>query len=207
MATNSNVTKVHKSLMQNTAKTSNGKSAPAKATAAKKPAGKAAAKTTQQSKNKRNYTRNGAVASLFGSALAAFGGAAVITGCDLLINRFAPQISTTVRTVVKVGAGVGFKMFGKKLPFVGAYSDTVGNAFLLAGALDILGNKVVPYVVNWLAPAAVSAPVVVKDPATGQLGYEYQTPDGRMRIFDDANDAYPPNYSGYPSNQGANYYQ
>ena len=209
MATNSDVTKVHKSLMQNTAKgtTAATKKKGTATTAAKKTTGSAAAKTSTQKKNQRSYTRNGTAASLIGSGMAAFGGAAVITGVDLLVNQYAPNLSTGIRTGVKIVGGVAFKMWGKKIPVVGAYSDTIGNALLLAGALDVLGNTVVPYVVNWLAPAP--APVQIKDPATGQLGMQYQMPNGEvMQVFNDSqNSAYGNNYASDGAYQQANYWR
>ena len=202
MATNSNVTKVHKSLMQNTAKAATANKGKA---AAKKTPAKAAAKTTTQKKNVRRYTRNSAMSSLFGSALAALGGAAIITGFDVMVNQYAPTVSSGLRTGVKGVLGVGFKMWGKKIPVVGSYSDAIGNAFLLATGLDVLGNVVVPYVMNWLSP--VAAPVAIKDPATGQLGVQVAMPDGQiMRIFDDTSNAYSSNYASAGA-YGGSYWQ
>lgn len=194
MSTKPNVEKVHTSLMQNTAKKATGKAAPAK-----KATGKAApAKAAPANKNKKPYTRNTATTQLFGSALAALGGAAIITGFDFVVNQYAPQISGTIRTVVKAGAGVGFLLFGKKIPVIGAYSQPIGAAFMLAAGLDVFGNVVIPQLVAWLSPASAPKEVITEK---GELGMQYQLPNGDQLVVvnENQNANYSPSYAGAAS--------
>lgn len=169
-----------------------------KGNAAKPKTNRATSRATATKKpvksKRRNYRRNSAATASAG-LLAAFGGALVINSFDLLINRFAPNVSGMLRTVAKFGGGFLVGMYGAKMPLIGSFAPTIRNALYLAGALDIVGTYLMPKVTELLSSGvssvtnAISTPAVVAtttttDKTTGELGRAYTLSNGqRFEVF------------------------
>ena len=147
------------------------------------------ARKTVRSRRK-NYRRNSAASATAG-LFAAFGGALVINSFDLVINRFAPNVSGLVRTCVKFGAGFLVGAYGGKVGFLKGFAPMISNALYLAGALDLVGTYIMPKLTQMLdqAQASVSNALVgtgttVTDSTTGQLGKAFYTRNGdRVEIY------------------------
>jgi hypothetical protein len=124
--------------------------------------------------------------------LFAFGGALAINAFDYAINRIAPSLSAPLRVGGKIAAGWAFGAYGKKMPVVGGFSETIRKALYLAAALDAFAVWVAPTVAGWLG--SVGKPVItaqqqVQNTATGELGTRYFTNDGSaFDVFDQQND-------------------
>jgi hypothetical protein len=136
-------------------------------------------------RSRRRYRRNASPGAATAGLIAAFGGALVINSFDALINRVAPNTSGMLRTVGKFGAGFLVGMYGNKLPVIGRFAPVIRNSLYLAGALDVVGTYVMPKIFelidsakSQLLPGATTPAQTVIDPATGQLGYQYQVGNG-----------------------------
>lgn len=181
--------KKNTSLVKNTARqvTLKGNAAKPTANAAKKkatPAKKAVP-------SKRKPLRHNSAATATAGLLAAFAGAVVINGFDMLINRFAPNTSGMLRTIGKFGAGFLVGMYGEKIPLIKGFAPTIRNALYLAGALDVVGTYIMPKltdllsgglstITNAISPAAtVVATAPTTDKATGELGRAYTLSNGQ----------------------------
>lgn len=165
-----------------------------KGNAAKPTANAAKKKATPAKKavpSKRKPLRHNSAATATAGLLAAFAGAVVINGFDMLINRFAPNTSGMLRTVGKFGAGFLVGMYGEKIPLIKGFAPTIRNALYLAGALDVVGTYIMPKltdllsgglstITNAISPAAtVVATAPTTDKATGELGRAYTLSNGQ----------------------------
>ncbi|MGI8642388.1 MAG: hypothetical protein ACR2MG_20865 [Pyrinomonadaceae bacterium] len=151
---------------------------------------------------KKAVRRNPTGSVLINTLIAAFGGALAITGFDFTVNYFMPQISTTVRTLGKFGAGFLVGQYGKKLPLIGSYAGGISNTLYLFGFVDLLANHVVPRVLPLLSQRAAStaAPKIVQT-ASGEMGALIDMPDGSQAVLIDE--------TGYIDNpnESGNYYE
>ncbi|HEX9961136.1 MAG TPA: hypothetical protein VGB00_09405 [Pyrinomonadaceae bacterium] len=150
-------------------------------------------------KRKTAPKRNGAVSVI----IATFGGAFAIVSFDVLVNRYAPQISGLIRTGVKFGAGWAFGRWGRKLPVIGRFSTAISYAFYFAGALDVVSQHLAPAIIKYVAPSLVAEPVPIAPPvqiqtAGGQMGLHYQMSDGSdILVLDDDGGSYGDSSGGY----------
>lgn len=184
--------KKNTSLVKNTARQVTLKGNAAKSSTAKRNV--ARPKTSRNAKpvkSRRRPLRHNSAATATAGLLAAFAGAMVINGFDMLINRFAPNTSGMLRTIGKFGAGFLVGMYGEKLPLIKGFAPTIRNALYLAGALDVVGTYIMPKltdllssgvssITNAISPAAtVVATAPTTDKATGELGRAYTLSNGQ----------------------------
>lgn len=179
--------KKNTALVKNTARQVTLKGNAAKSSTRRKTVRRNAAKKPVRSR--RRYRKNVGGTSVFGGALSAFGGALVINLFDLGVNKIFPNVSTTIRTGAKFGAGFLTLMYGSRISFLRSYAPMIGNALIFAGALDVVGTYLMPKVsellntgvstlTNAISPAQVVSTTTAQDAKTGELGKGYYLNNG-----------------------------
>ena len=148
------------------------------------------ATTKKPVRSKRRPLRRNSAGSATAGLLAAFGGALVINGFDMVINRFLPNTSGMIRTIAKFGGGFLVGMYGSKVPLIRGFAPTISAALYLAGALDLVSTYLMPKltdlldsglstVSNAISPAQVVAATTVQDKTSGELGRAYTLSNGQ----------------------------
>lgn len=147
----------------------------------------------KQVRSKRRYRRNPAMGGALDGLLPALIGAVGINLFDLGVNTVAPNLSATIRTGAKFFAGFAFKAWGRRIPVIGAYSGTIGNALYLAAGLDIVATYVMPSIAGLIATAKTQVSGLLGNGAVqtgtatdgqGNIGAMYQLPNGqRVEVF------------------------
>lgn len=140
---------------------------------------------TTTTNRRKTYRRNPSPTT--NAALFAIGGALVVYGFDLLVNKLAPTISTPLRIGGAIAGGWVIGRFGKK--YLGTWADIAQAALWFKAALDGWTSYISPIVNNYLgigSGLAVTAQQQVQNTQTGQLGMRLFLNDGNyIDVFND----------------------
>lgn len=170
----------------------------AKTNTAKKPVSEAKP-AAAAARRKRPVKRNTAASNIISTVFAAFIGASGIVGFDVVVNWLAPQLSATIRTIGKFSAAFLIGHYGRKMPVIGRYSDTISKTLYVFAAADVLANHLVPLIMPYLNKAKMAVlppppPQQLVRTETGELGALIQMPDGSQAVLIDE--------TGYVDNSG-----